>query len=351
MGFEVVSLLFEGKMAGHPPVAIGREGRVLGLADRTGIGAAGVKPTAGRQVHGAGNVAPENQSLPVTAARVGKRHGRDEKTGIGMAGAPENIIRMTQFNGLAQEHHADPVGDVAHHPEIVGDEQVGQLQAFLQILEQIEDLGLDGNIQGGDGLVANHEGGVRGQGPGDADALALPAAELVRVVPPGFPAQAHEVQEFRNAPIDHRPVAVAVGQEGFGENAAHAQPRIKGGVGILEDDLHLFAQLAQGTLIQGMDIASAKVHRAAAFLFQAQKQPPQGGLAAARFPHQGKDLLFGDGDADIVHGVDPLTAGKRPGLDRKNLLQPPGRDNRYGHATSPFPAYPQQLTQCPSPAA
>src|SRR5690348_18054529 len=35
------------------------------------------------------------------------------------------------------------VGDVAHHRQIVGDEQIGQPVAALQVLEQVDDLALD----------------------------------------------------------------------------------------------------------------------------------------------------------------------------------------------------------------
>ena len=75
----------------------------------------------------------------------------------------------------------DPVGDVAHHRQIVGDEQVGEAEPRLQVLEQVEDLRLDRDVERRDRLVADQELGLQRQGAGDADALPLAAGEAVRV--------------------------------------------------------------------------------------------------------------------------------------------------------------------------
>ena len=52
---------------------------------------------------------------------------------------------------------------------------------LLQFLQQIDDLRLDGNIQGRHRFVAHDEFRTHRQGTGDANALALTAAEFVRV--------------------------------------------------------------------------------------------------------------------------------------------------------------------------
>ena len=63
----------------------------------------------------------------------------------------------------------------------MGDEEVGELQLLPQLLEQVDDLGLDRDVERRDRLVADDEVRRRGERPGDADALALAAGELVRV--------------------------------------------------------------------------------------------------------------------------------------------------------------------------
>ena len=52
---------------------------------------------------------------------------------------------------------------------------------LLQVLHQVEDLGLDGHVEGRHRLVGHDQLGLEGQGPGQADPLALAAGELVGV--------------------------------------------------------------------------------------------------------------------------------------------------------------------------
>src|SRR5699024_9752198 len=49
------------------------------------------------------------------------------------------------------------VRDLAHHGEVVRDEEVGQAQLGLQVIEQLEHLGLHQHVQRRDGLVADHD--------------------------------------------------------------------------------------------------------------------------------------------------------------------------------------------------
>ena len=49
-----------------------------------------------------------------------------------------------------------------------------------QVHEQVEHLRLDRDVERGDRLVADEEVGLHGERPGDGDALALAAGELVR---------------------------------------------------------------------------------------------------------------------------------------------------------------------------
>ena len=93
--------------------------------------------------------------------------------------------RTTEFPGFsrlddaAPIHHEDAAADVFHHRQIVGDKEIGDAVLALKILEQVDDLRLHAHVEGADGLVANDELRFDGEGAGDADALALSAAEFV----------------------------------------------------------------------------------------------------------------------------------------------------------------------------
>ena len=70
---------------------------------------------------------------------------------------------------------------MAHDREVVGDEEVGQAELLLQLLQQVDDLRLDRHVERRHRLVADDEVRLDRERAGDADALALAAGELVRV--------------------------------------------------------------------------------------------------------------------------------------------------------------------------
>ena len=59
--------------------------------------------------------------------------------------------------------------------EIVADEEIRQVELGPQVHEQVDDLGLYGDVERRDGLIANEELGIDGEGAGNADAATLPA--------------------------------------------------------------------------------------------------------------------------------------------------------------------------------
>ena len=65
--------------------------------------------------------------------------------------------------------------------KVVRDEEIGEPELLLQVLQQIDDLRLDRDVERRDRFVADDELGTEGQRAGDADPLPLPAAELVRI--------------------------------------------------------------------------------------------------------------------------------------------------------------------------
>ena len=70
----------------------------------------------------------------------------------------------------------------------MADKQDGQVS--LQAAQQVQDLLLNGDVQGRGGLVADQHLRPHGQGPGDGRPLALPAADLMGIAPGKLPRQA-----------------------------------------------------------------------------------------------------------------------------------------------------------------
>ena len=71
-----------------------------------------------------------------------------------------------QLDDLAEIHHGDTVRHVLDDGEVVADEQQGQPQLPLQILQQIDDLRLYRDVERRHCLVADDEVGLGGQARG-----------------------------------------------------------------------------------------------------------------------------------------------------------------------------------------
>ena len=60
--------------------------------------------------------------------RAQHRHGGDQRLRIGMLRGRVDHALLGDLDDLAEIHHRDPVGDVLHHAEIMGDEQIGEAE-------------------------------------------------------------------------------------------------------------------------------------------------------------------------------------------------------------------------------
>src|ERR687894_515521 len=144
--------------------------------------AAGVEGASLRRVRRGGDVAREDYAaaLPLLLG-VGDGDGREERVSVGVARLAVEPPAVRDLHYLAEVHHRHPVRDVLDHREGVGDEDVGEVELLLQVLQEVYDLGLDRDVQRAHRLVADDQPGVQGYGPRHPDPLPLSAGELVRV--------------------------------------------------------------------------------------------------------------------------------------------------------------------------
>ena len=136
----------------------------------------------------------------------------------------EDLSHLALLDDAAMLHHADRVGETAHEPEVVRDEQHRHAVGFLKPLEQRENLRLNSDVERGGRLVGDQQIGLVGERHGDHDALTLAARELMRIgaqprlrirdadftqklndsVPNRvFAAHAVQFENLRNLPLDH----------------------------------------------------------------------------------------------------------------------------------------------------
>jgi hypothetical protein len=118
----------------------------------------------------------------------------------------------------------------------VGDQDDRHAEPVAQVVDELEDLFLDGDVERGGGLVGDQQPGLAGQRHRDHDALAHAAGELVRV--PGDPfgraGQAHQVQHLDRPRQRLGPGDVAVQPHRLGDLPADAHGRVQRGQLVLE---------------------------------------------------------------------------------------------------------------------
>ena len=210
----------------------------------------------------------------------------------------------------------------------MGDEHVREAVLLLQVLEEVDDLRLDRDVEGADGLVADDELRPQRERPRDADALALPAAELVREAVGHVRAQADPRQEAGDPILELPPVGEAVHPQGLGDRIAHGDARVQGGVRVLEDDLQVAAELAQARPVEPEEVHRLRLRRrpveglSGGRLDQPQQGAPGRGLATARLPHERQGLAVPHREVESVHGLHlPDHAAEQPLPHREVLLE------------------------------
>jgi len=239
----------------------------------------------------------------MTGARVQRGAGRD-------------------LDDPSEIHDTHAITHVFHDTKVVRDQQVGEPVGCLQIHHQVQDLGLDRDVQCRDRFVGNDQLGQECQRPSDADALPLASAEFMRVPACGVGPEAHHLQEFGHPVLSLLTVAQTMDEHPLFDCRAHPHSGVQGGIGVLKDHLHLAPEPSHGLLGQMSDFPAVEIDRACRGFDEAQQCPSQGGLAATALPYQAQGLALPDREIDPVHG--PQRSGgpsEDAGPYGKRLLQ------------------------------
>ena len=289
-----------------PADGIFPEPRRLDSADIHGVTAPWMEGAAGRRIDRIRHVALEDD--PVRAmVQVGDRNGRQQGLRIGMGGVGIEVVGVGQLHDPPEVHHRDPVAYVFHDAQVVRDEDIGEAALLLQRHEKVEHLGPYGHVQGAHRLVADDQFGVHAERPGYADALPLPAGELVGIAVHVFGSHVYGLEQIADYFPPLRPRPRPVLSEGILEGADDGEGGVKGRVGILEHDLHA---LSGGHHIGGRQCPEILVHAVEIVedLSLARPDEPKDGLAerrlaAARLADESESLAPVDVEIDAVHSL------------------------------------------------
>lgn len=144
---------FEIEVAGDPAVGLDfLEPWALLRANRHAVGAPGMEGASWRGVDRAGDIS--GKDLPVALGiRVCDRCCGEQGLGIGVKWLLVESLPVRKLHQATEVHDRHPVTDMLNHAQVMGNENVGQAEPVLELLQQVDDLGLDGDVQGRNRLV------------------------------------------------------------------------------------------------------------------------------------------------------------------------------------------------------
>jgi hypothetical protein len=171
-----------------------------------------------------------------------------------MEGVVVKLADGRLLDDFAHIHHGYGVAGELDDGEVVRDEQVGEGEFLLEVFEEIEDLGLDGDVEGADGFVADDEFWLEDEGTGDADTLSLAAGEFVGVAVYVVRGEAYFGEYLCDVFGEVGAGYFFVDLEGFADDAADGHPGIERADGVLKNHSDAAAEISEAGVIGGENI-------------------------------------------------------------------------------------------------
>ena len=245
------------------------------------------------------------------------RRGRKQFPGIGMLGIGEQRLRRAALDDLAAGHDADPVGEFFDDAEVVGDHQDRHAHALLQVAQQRQDLGLDGDVERRGRLVGDQQVRLVGERHGDHHPLPLAAGQLVRIglEPLGDVAEPDEVEQLDDAGAGLLAAHALVDRQHLADLALDRMQRVERGQRFLEHHGDaVAADRPQRLFVGANEFAPLEGDRARRMERrrigqQLQHRQRADRLSRAGFAHQGQGLALADRERDAAHRLDDPVLG------------------------------------------
>ena len=150
----------------------------LGLSEDAAVGKGAFSSELGEVGRGASDAF--ESVLPGSWERV------EERAGVGVGGRTEDLLGGSGFDDFSGVEDGDAVGDRGDCADVVGDKDNPGAFFLLQLSEEAEDLGLEGDVEGGGWLVGDEDLGATGERHCDDHALLLATGHLVGVLAGAF---------------------------------------------------------------------------------------------------------------------------------------------------------------------
>ena len=243
-----------------------------------------------------------------------------------MPGVHEQVAPGALLDDPSPVHHQYPVGDPQHRRQVVGDQHHGHPPVHLELLEQLEHLGLLGGVEHRDGLVGHQELGLEHQRPGQGHPLQLAARQLVRVAGQEVVVggEAGGPQRRPDQAVLLLGVADVLQLEWLPHRLGHREAGGERLERILEEQLHPPPGGLELRAGGGQQVTAFELDRAFVGVEEADEHRRQRRLARPAGADEAHDLALEDLDADAVDGGD-LFLAPEPAPDRIRLATGCGR--------------------------
>ena len=177
----------------------------------------------------------------------------------------------------------------------VGDKNISQVQLFLQLAQQIENLRLNGHVQRGNRLVTDNQLRIYCQRPRNTNALPLTAGKFMGIPLCVVGPQANQLQKLLHSFLLLGRRTQAMDFHRFANDSAHRHLRVQRRIRVLENHLHLLAELTHVLFIQAANIDALIKNLAPCRFLKTKHSTSNRTLATARFSHKAEGFAALDG--------------------------------------------------------
>src|SRR6516225_7168056 len=216
------------------------QNRHFGAAAFEGEGTAGMEVAARWWGRRRWHVAFEYDPL-LLGARIGDRCRCQQRARIGVQRSREQLLLAGELDDASQIHDGHSMADVFEYAEVVANEEVGELQVVLKVHHQVQDLGLYGDVEGGNGFVGDDQRGIERKRPRQTQPLTLSTRELEGILVDCISPQSYALEQSGDALHNVGAGTVWEILEWLGNDASCSHARVERGIGILKHDLHALA--------------------------------------------------------------------------------------------------------------
>jgi len=223
----------------------------------------------------------------------------------------EELLGGRVLHEVSGIHDEDPVGHLRHDAHVVRDEHDGRAKLRAHLVDELQDLGLDGHVEGRGGLVADEQRRLAGKRHGDHDALAHATRQLEGIGLEDLlgSGDAYELDHLEGARIRFGLAHLGVVHEDALANLmTRGHDRVKRGHGLLEDHRDLVAavvaQLVARELgeVRPVELDGPRHDLCGGLRDEAHDGEGHHGLAATRLPHHGKGLPSAHLEGEVLDG-------------------------------------------------